>query len=544
MVVEESGPALNHAGPRVELGPSGPARFVGTLYNGFRQERALEDVAFMDARYRTPGSVGFEETLDRIEAALRQAGFGTRPELELEILETALPGASWTARSAELRLMTEGGGEALLHSFEHGDDPDRCLLPAGAPAADVSGPVCLRLGDLVPGDVLVTEASLRPDLLGRAANKGAVAVISASLGSYNVDPSERERHMDAIQFRTVNSAGEMPVGQISTRSYHSIRDALEDGGARLALKAEVERGGRTTRTIVATIVGQGRADEVVALSSHLEAPGASDNASGAAGQLENALNLVRILDQGGLEHPARSLAFIWGLENEEATAWLEHQGRKTIAAVNAVMIGESRERTGAVPLLERYPDPGALVTLAPDEHTLWGSRDVQAEWLVPNGLSIIGRCALVDVSQHVGGWDTFENPYEGGTDHERFIASGVPAILFWHFTDFTFHTSLDRLEMVDGEELQRMATAAMASAMALADPLPGDLTRYLRCVDHERELRLAAAETAGEPDVAADWRAWSTGVRLWFRVHCLGLEGEEAVLSGPLESAVLGALED
>lgn len=534
MVGEHQNVSKDHRGPLVELGEQGPARFVRTLHNAFREEKAMEMVEFMDARVRTPGSEGFRDCMRAIEEQLRAVGFGARADLELTLIESDLDHPSWNPRSAELRLITAQGGESILHAFDHPSDPDRCLLPENAPSADLRGAVVTSLGDVETGDILVTEASLRPDLLGRAKSKGAIAVISASMGSYNVDPTGRDRHLDGIHFRAVAADGILPVAQISPRSYQTIVAAVEAGGAELALKARVDLSGPKVNTLIATVVGDTRADEVVAMSSHLEAPGASDNATGAAGQLENALAFVRAMDRGGIERPARSIAFIWGQENEEATLWMERQGRKAVAAVNAVMIGESREETGAVPLLERYPDPGAVTTIAPDTHTLWGSRDIEPEWLVPNGLAIIARCAMVDVGEQVGGWETFENPYEGGTDHERFISKGIPAVLFWHFTDFTFHTSLDRVSMVDPAELHRMATAAMATTLAIADPIPEDLTRYLRTLDHERRLRVQVAEEAGEFQIAEDWRAWCSGVRHWFRIQCLGLTGAEGVLPGPL----------
>lgn len=535
MVQQTQTVSTSHEGPAVELMEGGTRRFAGTLYNAFREERAMETVRFMDARYRTPGSEGFQQALEAIERDLRAAGFGRRAELELEILETELERPAWNPRRAELRLSTSDGGESVLHAFDRPSDPDRCMLPEGAPACDVSGDVALGLGDLRPGEILLVETRLRRDILLRAKRAGAVAVVSAGLNGYNLDPTGRERHRDAIHFWDLGSGVGLPVAQISPRSYQLIVDAQSAGTARLSLVAEVDQGETSTRTIVATVVGDSRPQEVVALSSHLEAPGASDNASGAAGQLENALSLVRVLDAGGLPWPQRSLAFIWGMENEEAELWLESQERTPVAAVNAVMIGESRAETGALPLLERYPDPGAVTTILPDKHTLWGSRDIEPEWLVPNGLSIVARCALVDVAEHVGGWETFENPYEGGTDHERFIESGVPAVLFWHFTDFTFHTSLDRVEMIDSLELRRMATAALTTAMAMADPEAGDLTRYLRSLDHERSLRISAAQGAGDAAIEADWRTWCNGVRHWFRVHCLGLDRSE--LPGPMETA-------
>jgi aminopeptidase YwaD len=534
MVAEAEEAPLDHEGPRVELGDSGPARFVRRLYNAFREERAMETVAHLDARHRTRGSEGFVEASVLVEEALRARGFGERPDLRLEVLEADTGVPAWNARSGELRLLTAAGGEAVLHAFEDPASLDRCLLPEHAPACDVEGPVALGLESVRPGDVLVTEAALRRDLLVRAGRAGAAAVVSASLASYNEDPSGREQHLDAIQFRQVPPGTELPVAQISPRSLELVRAAVRDGGARLRLRARVEAGPTTVRTLVATVVGAGRPDEAVVLSTHLEAPGANDNASGAAGLLEAALSLVRVVDAGGLSRPDRSVVFLWGPENDQVDLWLDRTGLEPVAAVSAVMIGESLAATGAVPLLERAPDPGAVETLPPDRHTLWGAREVDPEWLRPNGLSVVARCALVDVAAQVGGWATHENPYEGGTDHERFLARGVPAVLFWHFTDWTFHTSLDRLERVDGAELRRSAVAALVTALALADPRPGDLTRYLRSLDRERDLRVAAAEEAGRLEVAEAWRRWAAGARQWFRVLCLDLPEDQAWLPGPL----------
>jgi hypothetical protein len=193
--------------------------------------------------------------------------------------------------------------------------------------------------------------------------------------------------------------------------------------------------------------------------------------------------------------------------------------------VNPVMVGESRRETGALPLLERYPDPGAVEAIPPDQHSLWGARDVEPEWLErPNGLALIGRCAMADVSLVSGGWETSENPYEGGTDHERFIQHGVPAILFWHFTDFAFNTSLDRIDMVDGEEMRRMSVAAVAAALAVAAPRASDLDRYLESNLDEYHLRAEAADAAGKPEMKEAWELWCTGVRHWCRWLCLGGE--------------------
>lgn len=531
---QESGQALeplDHNGPRVGLQETGPARFVRLNHNAFKPERAMETVRFMDARYRTVASDGFNEVLDEVERMLREGGYGDDPRLELRILERRMDGPSWNARGATLTLNVPGEEPEVLHSFASPEDPDRCLLPENACSADLTADVALGLEELDSGEILVTEARMRDDVLRRAKTRGAIAVVSADRGIYNEDPTDAERHFDAISYRVLNAKLAMPAAQISPRSYEKIVEAVRRSGeASLTLQASADIGSPVLRTVVATIVGETRPDEVVAMTSHVDEPGACHNASGAAGVLECALNLPKILKRGVLPWPARSISFIWGAEKAGSLDWLAATERKPVAAVAADMVGESREATGAVPLLERYPDPGAEHDIPPDEHTVWSKQEVDPAWIVPNGLSIIARCALVDVARQVGGWETFENPYEGGTDHETFLQAGVPAVLFWHFTDFAYNTSLDRVAMVDPDEMRRMSIAALSTVLAVADPQPTDLERYLESLTFERRLRVEAAEEWEEPEVAEEWRAWSDGARQWLRVHCLGLEGDDALL--------------
>ena len=100
------------------------------------------------------------------------------------------------------------------------------------------------------------------------------------------------------------------------------------------------------------------------------------------------------------------------------------------------------------------------------------------------------------------------------------LAEGVPAVLFWHFTDFAYHTSLDRMEMLDPEELKRSCVTVMATAMAVAAAEPGDLERYLASNELERELRVQAAEAASEPETARDWERWCDGAAEWLGRIC------------------------
>ena len=531
-----------HRGPAIVPGNEGTARFVAALHERFDRERAFERTSFIDGFYRAPANDGFEATLTRVEADLRAAGFGASDTLLLEWLEQPMKARggglapAWTPVAGKLELRGAGGSR-VLHAFSTPGERDRVMLPVGAPSCDVEGAVAFSLDELDAGEVLVTEASPDGGALRGASEKGAVAVLSAYLPKFNVDPSGAERHLDAIQYRGMR--GTLPVAMISPRTLAAIRAAREqDRDVRIAYRAEVKLDERPLRTLVATVLGSDRAQEAVAIAAHVQEPGACDNASGVAGVCEGAIALAWALREGAIEPPSRSIVFLFGDEFTQSSMWLDATSRKPIAGISADMLGESRERTGALPLLERMPDPGAVKPLAPDEHTAWGGRPYSAAKLAPAGLNVLARCALLDVAGIEPAWETAEHPYEGGSDHSEFLGRGIPGVLFWHFTDFAYHTSLDRIEHVDPDELRRMSVAVVGTALAAADPRPADLDRYLRANKEERNLRVQAALEANDEELAALWRTWTDGARQWLRVECLRIPPEELAPSTVAPKAV------
>jgi len=521
----EGAPRAGHNGPPVAEGSSGPARFAGAVYQAFDVESAVETITFADRFYRAPGNHGYNATLDRVRERLVAAGFGEREGFELDEIVKPLRSPAWTPRSGRLAVRLPGGEEVVLHEFSETTDADRVMLPINAPSADVEGRVVFEAGEVEAGTILVSRDALNDRRIAQLAKRGALAVLSSSLASFTVDPSGDEEHLDAIQFRTVSRSVRLPVAQISRRSQLE----LEELGAshpelRLSLQAEVEFEEGELRTLVARVLGDSRAGEAVAIASHAQEPGMGDNASGVAGLCEAAVALARCLDDGKLARPARTVVFLWGDEMRQSSIWLEESEREVVAGISADMLGQSIQRTGAICLLERAPDPGALDTLPPDVHTPWGAGSVDEEDLVPSGLSLIARTALVDVAQHVGGWATSENPWEGGSDHDVFLKRGIPGILLWHFTDFTYHTSLDRLGRLDPEELRRSAAAILSTALAVADLRRADLERLEASNELELELRVEAALTAARPDVAKRWREWCHGVDHWLTTTCVDAE--------------------
>jgi aminopeptidase YwaD len=520
-----------HTGPPVEVGPAGTARFVKTLYEGFRPARALETVTFVDRYYRAPANEGYDLVLDRLDKALREIGFdGADPRLEVEFLEVGEV-ESWTPVSASLVLEVDGEQDHTLHSFEKSEDVDRVMLPVNAPACAIEGMVALRLADLKQGMVLVTDVTAQ-QVMRRALNGGAAAIVSASLYPFNEDKSGAKppRHLDAIQFTTLEPGTRLPVIQISPRSKALIEEAVERAQkrgveVRLKIEAEVVSEPALLRTAMAVIKGAKHPEEAVVMVSHVQEPGANDNASGVAGLLESARALVEALNEKKLPWPDRSLVFLWGDEFRQTESWLATTKMKPVVGISSDMTGQSKEATNANAYLERNYDPGALKWIAPDFHTPWGAGQVDAADIVPNGLAVIARCAMADVSLLEGGtWSTAEHPWEGGSDHDIFIRRKVPAVLFWHFTDFAYHTSLDRMAFVDPEEIRRTGVALLATALGVASAAPGDLDRYILSLEKERLLRMGKAEEINDPVLAKQWEDWCGGTREWLRNLCLGID--------------------
>lgn len=542
------GAALNagwYRGPTVVQANTGPARFAPLILERFDADRASLLLGWLDSQFRTPANDDFEAALDRLATELARAGYGASDlGLELEWLEGSEELEAWTPRSAKIELLTGGGRSEVLHAFEDRSEGDRVMLPVGAPSASLEGSVACTLAELDPGEVLVVEAPLE-QVLEQAAARGAAAVLSASLLEFNVDPSGGERHLDAIQYRELHTLPPVPVAQISPRTLQRVRRACA-GVEPVAIRfeAEVEQVRRPLRALVASVRGAAEPPSWVALVAHLQEPGANDNGTGVVSLLEAAAAIAEGLAAGELRRPQRGLAFVLGSEFSAARAFAASADGALVAAVAADMTGASSERTGALALLERAPDPGVELALPPDVHSAWGAGPALEARPPSHGLSLVARTAMHDVGLLEGGWAAAEHPFEGGSDHQVFTEQGVPAVLFWHFTDFTYHTSLDRLEMVDVDELRRTTAAAAATALAVADARPDDLARYLDNLDLEREVRVGAAREASMPELERAWQEWCDGVRVWLRALCLGISVEQARppgVTGPVAPLAGGA---
>ena len=151
--------------------------------------------------------------------------------------------------------------------------------------------------------------------------------------------------------------------------------ALLESGQEVVLRGVVRGRGLEPYwmdVVSAVIPGASLPHEEILLTAHLDHPkeSANDNASGSGAILDIALALQRLLAEGRLPRPARTLRFLWVPEWNGTMAWIDAHpeavgpalGGALLANLNLDMVGEDLERLHSRLILTRTPDslPTAL----------------------------------------------------------------------------------------------------------------------------------------------------------------------------------------
>lgn len=225
-----------------------------------------------------------------------------------------------------------------------------------------------------------------------------------------------------------------------------------------------------TAVIPGTDPGVG-ADEIV-LSCHLdhERPGANDNASGCATILEVARALQKLLREGKLAAPRRTIRFVWPPEIEGTIALLN--ARPDIASraktvIHMDMVGGDPEKTGAVFHVTRSPK--SLPTFVNDVAETFG-RFVNAQSDAYAGTRQ-AAFPLVDAEGSKRALQASFVDFTAGSDHQVWTEGSwrVPAVYFNDWPDRYIHTHADEIANIDSTKLLRAAFLGAASAWYLAN---------------------------------------------------------------------------
>jgi hypothetical protein len=251
---------------------------------------------------------------------------------------------------------------------------------------------------------------------------------------------------------------------ITNRQGERLRGLLESG-QKVILRGQVKGTGLEPYemdVVVAVIQGAQRPDEELVFCAHLDHPkeSANDNASGSAAILDIAQTLLRLIDEGRLPRPERTLRFLWVPEWYGTMAYVDAHpemvgpdlGGKTLANINLDMVGENLELLHSRLFIIRTPAsiPSVVNDVIASMARMVDGMNIRT----PRGSLSVFNYRLV--------------PYGGGSDHMMFIDRKIPGLMLSH-ADYTHHTSEDTPDKVDPVELERCELIAAGTMLYLAN---------------------------------------------------------------------------
>ncbi len=469
--------------------------------SGEAANRNLEGIALY---HRQRGSKGFHEAAELVAERLRAYGLS-----DVAILQFPADGArmygtqrsrpAWDAEFAELWQVVpdiegEGGASADGKSAWAGDrivERERARL-----ASYEAEPVVLaedsESADVIAKLVDVGEGTKESDYAGKDV-KGKIVLTSAQPGvvqdlavgkfgaagivSYaqNQKTAWSGENLDAIRWGHLEtfSVNKTFAFMVSLRTARGMQEGLAKG-AEIKLHAVVKAGQHAGNyeVVTATIPGADAklTEEEIAFSCHLDhqRPGANDNASGCATILEVARTLQKLIAEGKLARPARTMRFIFPPEIEGTMALLNGKpelAKRIKAVVHMDMVGGGPETKAAFHVTR---GPMSLPSFVQD--VAWAF----AEWVNEEtyAYAATGKAAYPMVSAE-GGKEPLRAEYSAytmGSDHDVYQDSsfGIPAIYLNDWPDRFIHTNLDTAGNIDATKLKRAGFIGAASGYFLA----------------------------------------------------------------------------
>jgi aminopeptidase YwaD len=257
-------------------------------------------------------------------------------------------------------------------------------------------------------------------------------------------------------------------------------------------------------------------EEEIVFSCHLDhpRPGANDNASGCATILEVGRTLAKLIAEGKIARPARTIRFVWPMEIEGTLVLLNAKpdwAKRIKAVVHMDMVGGGPE-TKAVFHVTR--GPMSLPSFIYDVAEAFGEFVNEQSYQ----FAATGQAAYPLVATEGGKEPLLArmSEFSMGSDHDVYMDSSwrIPAIYLNDWPDRYIHTNMDVAANIDPTKLKRAAFIGAASGLFLAAaPNANDLERAEKVIAVARIMRSARVlqSTIGiaEPERSALIRAWS-----------------------------------
>ncbi len=435
------------------------------------QQTVLEMVPYPRVRPESEYEGAFRESQVMARMA-REYGFSN---VEIETFPTAQK--LWQASQAELWMLKPTSRKlcdfrdvavSIASGSETGDVTAALVdVGNGGRAEDYAGKD-------VKGKIVLGTAS--SGQLQRLAvfERGALGVISAN-------PIHPEADIDQIGSQSISATAAQgrSVGFGWSVSPHMLRDlaGMLARGETITLRSIVKADSYPGRmeTVHAVIPGDGSSDQALAMSGHLYEgylkQGANDDASGCAITLEMGRALMRLVADGKLPKPKRTIHFLWVPEISGTTAWLQKHPEVTrtlVADLNFDMEGLRLSTHGSFWTMHRTPDsfPTFLNDIGANMMEVIANLNRERVRYRSGGYGF-----TLPVIAPTGSQDPFYilvDKHYGASDHVVYLNNGIPSLMFITWPDPFYHSSMDTPDKLDPTQFKRAGVVGLGALAVLA----------------------------------------------------------------------------
>ena len=505
-------------------------------------DAAYEHIRYMTQFHRPDGgSDGLWAVAEYVAAKARAFGLS-----DVELIKQPFGERPWNASFADLWIVEPaperiaGTVQSVLHLADNSRPADvtgELVDLGGGEARDFEGK------DL-KGKVVLTYGSLYSAGRRALCEGGALGIIwypspfSADVGTSGAGLSRPD------QLRWLSLPKDDPEGctltwafNLSTRQGVALGNRLRQADAPITVHAVVrsafdsKQGSEPWQVMVEAFIRgtePGLAQDIV-LTGHLQEEGysANDDASGSASTLEVARALNRLIDEGKLPRPRRSIRFWWVNEiSSQRQYFADHPDahRSMWVNVNQDMVGADQSQD-----LMRKQN----VTRLPATRFHFFNDVVESviDYMVAGNTYELAQAqagSLLYPKPHLAHLGTMHRYnaamifFHTSSDHMTFLEApiGVPGVSFTNMPDRYIHSSDDDLWNIDRTQLGRSAAAVALIAYAMADAGPDDVRPFAAVTlgkGFERmgaNLRLALTWVAGSKDIDAAYGRASD--QIWY----------------------------
>jgi hypothetical protein len=474
---------------------------VGALDQELSGETAKRNLEGIVRFHRVRGSRGFHDAAELVAERVRAYRL-----IDVQILEFPADGKifygtqrsrpPWDADFAELWEMRQENGKWISSVRLASWDAMPVTLAEDSESADVTA----ELADVGDGtresDYAGKDA--RGKIVLAAAQPGAVQHLAvevhgaAGIVSYALNQPQAWQGEDENLIRWGHLESFAPVQTFafmaSLKTARALRARLAHG-EQIHLRAIVKAGQHpgAYNIVTATIPGADPKlrDQEIAFSCHLDhqRPGANDNASGCVTILEVARTLQKLITEGKLARPARTLRFIWPPEIE-----------------------------GTTTLLNARPEFAARIKAVVHMDMVGGGPATKAIFHVTRGPMSLPSF-VYDVGEALGDFVNRESNLYASTGHALypFVShEGGKEALQAVFADYTMGSDHDvyqegsfRIPAIYPTKLKRAAFIGAASGYFLANFHTKESSRAMERTIRERRM-LRAMETSRRFDICGE----------------------------------------